>query len=610
MKGGISRNFIDNLIARVDIVDLVSSRLALKRAGRDFSACCPFHNEKTPSFTVSPEKQFYYCFGCGATGNVIGFLMEYDRLPFVEAIETLARFAGVEVVREDGGDSSRERQHHQQLRRLLSEVAEWFRHQLLNQPAGSRCRNYVERRGLDQDAIDSYSIGYAPAGWDLLLSTFSHYGEALLLESGVVKRGEDGRIFDRFRDRLIFPIRTPRGETVAFGGRVLGDERPKYLNSPESPLFHKGGELYGLHEALKADRRPERLLIVEGYMDVVALYQFGVYNAVATLGTSTTAAQLERGFRSCSELVFCFDGDAAGKKAAWRALEQALPVVSGERSIRFLFLPAGEDPDSLIREEGRERFANRIDQALPLTTYLIDELSSRSDLATVEGPARMLARARSLVGRVVDGPFRENLLLRLSERLQMESGRVARLLGDATPPTAVKPARQQATPTGQQDELRTRRPARSARFALRESSPTYAEQALARLLHSPELAVRAGEPNRFLELEMAGTDELVELLRLLQAEPGLVMAQLVERMRGYPLVELAAQRALKLLLSDAEAIGCEFDVAIQGLDRLRIEQRRSRLWQLVVAGHQQQEDLDELRELDRQLREFALKSKK
>ncbi|MFM1892488.1 MAG: hypothetical protein RLZ44_1565, partial [Pseudomonadota bacterium] len=359
MAGKIPQRFIDDLIARVDIVDVINQRVPLKKAGHEYKACCPFHDEKTPSFTVSPTKQFYHCFGCGAHGTAIGFLMDYDRLSYPEAIEALADDLGLEVPHEAGVERGPDLSP---LYEILEQAARFYAWQLRRHPDSARAVEYLRQRGVSGEIAADFRIGFAPPGWDNLLRELG--GDARAVDSlrgaGLISEPEDGKRYDRLRDRIVFPILDARGRVVGFGGRVLGAGEPKYLNSPETPVFHKGRELYGLYQAKQAVKQLERLLVVEGYMDVVALAQFGIRYAVATLGTATTAEHLEKLFRSVPEVVFCFDGDRAGRDAAWKALETALPLLREGRQARFLFLPEGEDPDTLVRREGAAAFAARV----------------------------------------------------------------------------------------------------------------------------------------------------------------------------------------------------------------------------------------------------------
>ncbi|MBK1732221.1 DNA primase, partial [Thiococcus pfennigii] len=420
MAGRIPHEFIDDLLARVDIVDVISRRLQLRKAGKEFQARCPFHDEKTPSFTVSREKQFYHCFGCGAHGSAIGFLMEYERLGFREAVEELAHQAGVELPLDDqaprGPDLT-------PLYETLQRAADLYRRQLREHPSSRAARDYLSRRGLSDEIIERFGLGYAPEGWDFLRERLGHDRDAQerLAQAGLLAEHEQGRRYDRFRDRIMFPIRDQRGRVIGFGGRVLGDQRPKYLNSPETALFHKGQALYGLYETHQQRRALDRLLIVEGYMDVIALAQFGIPYAVATLGTATTPEHLRRLLRSAPELIFCFDGDRAGREAAWKALQTALPQATGQQQIRFLFLPEGEDPDTLVRREGRDGLEQRLAAATPLSDVLFEHLTRQVDLASAEGRARLAALAEPLLKDLPPSLYKQLLLDRLAELARLPS---------------------------------------------------------------------------------------------------------------------------------------------------------------------------------------------
>ncbi|MGH8196667.1 MAG: DNA primase, partial [Steroidobacteraceae bacterium] len=433
MAGRIPQSFIDELIARTDIVELIGGRVQLKKGGREWKACCPFHNEKTPSFWVSPDKQFYHCFGCGAHGTALGFLIEHDKLPFPDAVEELASRLGLEVPREDDGRAARARPG-EGLYDLLAQVTQFYRDSLRE---SERAKKYLGDRGITAESCVKFAIGYAPDAWDGVLKRFGGNAERerALLEAGLVVersgKGESG-FYDRFRDRVMFPIRDPRGRVIAFGGRVIDAGEPKYLNSPETPLFHKGRELYGLYEARQALRKVERLLVVEGYVDVVRLAQAEILYSVATLGTATTPEHLNRLFRFTSELVFCFDGDSAGRNAAWRALENALEHARDGRQLRFLFLPEGHDPDTLVGEEGTEAFEARIAGAQPISEFLVTQLAARTELGSVDGRARLAELARPLLARVPPGVYHELLMERLAQEVRMPAGRLADLL--RTPP--------------------------------------------------------------------------------------------------------------------------------------------------------------------------------
>ncbi|HLB83402.1 MAG TPA: DNA primase, partial [Steroidobacteraceae bacterium] len=437
MAGRIPQHFVDELVARTDIIEVIGGRVQLKRAGREYKACCPFHDEKTPSFTVSPDKQFYHCFGCGAHGTALGFVMEYDHLGFVEAVEELAARAGLEVPREGGDTAPRP---NEDLYVALERAALFFRQSLSGEP---RAREYLAGRGLTSDSLTRFGIGYAPPGWSALLDRYGTTPEErqTLARAGLVIERTDGGTgqYDRFRDRVMFPIRDVRGRTIGFGGRVLDKGEPKYLNSPETELFHKGRELYGLYEARQATRNLARLLVVEGYMDVVRLHQAGITHAVATLGTATTPEHLQRIFRLVGEVVFCFDGDRAGRAAAWRALENAVSEVKQGRQLRFLFLPDGHDPDTLVGEEGAQAFETRIGAAVPLADYLIGELASRCDVASVDGRARLVELARPLIQRIPSDVYRELLLTQLASVVGMPAARLTQLLR-AAPGTDTAPA--------------------------------------------------------------------------------------------------------------------------------------------------------------------------
>lgn len=432
MAGQIPQRFIDDLLARVDVVEVVGERVQLKKSGRNHSGLCPFHQEKSPSFTVSQDKQFYHCFGCGAHGNALRFLMEYDNLRFPEAVEQLAARQGLEVPREGADDpraQAREKKRRQGVN--LLELAAGFFRERLPMSEGQAARDYLQHRGLSPEVLRDFGIGYAPQEWDALKRYLAAQGisDAVQVEYGLLVQHEDsGRSYDRFRDRVMFPIRDWKGRTIAFGGRVLGDAKPKYLNSPETPVFHKGRELYGLYEARQASRQLERLVVVEGYMDVVALAQFGIRNAVATLGTSTSEEHLARMFRLVGEVVFCFDGDNAGRQAARRALDNILPQMIDGRQARFLFLPEGEDPDTLVRREGVEAFANRITCASPLSEFLFEQAAEGRDLQHIEERERFVSSVLRALERLPEGVLKSLLLRELSTRTGIESSHFKTLL--------------------------------------------------------------------------------------------------------------------------------------------------------------------------------------
>src|SRR5690349_5959696 len=393
----IPTDFIETLLARVDIVDVIDRSVPLKKAGANYQACCPFHSEKTPSFTVSPTKQFYHCFGCGAHGTAIGFLMEHDGKSFPEAVETLARDTGLEVPHVESPGARERRAEAIDLTEILLDAAKFYRGRLKDSPTAIE---YLKRRGLTGAVAAHFGIGYAPDGWQNLAGIFSNYADPQLEAAGLVIAGDEGKRYDRFRNRVMFPIHDTRGRVIGFGGRVLDSGEPKYLNSPETSVFSKGNELYGLYLARNAIREAGRVLVVEGYMDVVALAQHGIEYAVATLGTSTTPIHAQKLFRIADLVVFCFDGDSAGRKAAWRALENTLPVLTDGKEARFLFLPDGEDPDDYIRKRGKAEFERAADAGVPLSEFLLSELAARHPLTNAEGRAAFLAAARPLIGAI------------------------------------------------------------------------------------------------------------------------------------------------------------------------------------------------------------------
>lgn len=420
MAGLIPQSFIDDLLDRLDIVDVIDSRVKLKKSGKNYSACCPFHDEKTPSFTVSPDKQFFYCFGCGASGNALGFVMDYERLSFPEAVESLARVAGLDVPREVQTEAQQKREEEKRsIYTLLEKADQFYQLQLRHHPSKHLAVNYLKNRGLDGKTAKAYGVGFAPPGWDNLLKALARNDEDkhLLIEGGMlIHQEQEKKLYDRFRHRIMFPIRDTRGRVIGFGGRVLGDDKPKYLNSPETPVFHKGQELYGLYEARLAYRELPRLLVVEGYMDVVSLAQFGICYGVATLGTACGPDHLDRAFKYTNEVVFCFDGDKAGRTAAHRALEAAIECMTDGRTVKFLFLPENEDPDTLVRQIGPEKFERMIELAVPFEDYLFDAVADGLNIRTMEGRATFSKRAAPLLDRLPKGVFRELMFESLATR--------------------------------------------------------------------------------------------------------------------------------------------------------------------------------------------------
>ena len=419
--------FIDQVLDRTDIVDVVDRRVKLKKAGKNYSACCPFHQEKTPSFSVNPEKQFYYCFGCGAGGNALGFIMDYERMEFREAIESLAQAAGIELPPEEA-DAAPQVDHQKPLYEAMEKATRVYESQLRKHPSRGRVVDYLKQRGLSGEIARDFRLGFAPEGWDNLMTTLSSEEEiGQALTAGLLIQNDSGRKYDRFRDRVIFPIVNQRGKVIAMGGRVLGDGKPKYLNSPETPLFSKSHELYGLHHIRKFAKNLSRIVVVEGYMDVIALAQFGIHYAVATLGTSVGKPHLEMLFRRVDHVVFCFDGDEAGRKAAFRGMEAALPMMEDGRQVKFLFLPEGEDPDSVVRNKGSQHLEHLFDNADPLETFLFDQMAQGIDLNTMDGKARLSKLVAPYINLIPDGVFKTLLFKALADRTDMDVDSLRRL---------------------------------------------------------------------------------------------------------------------------------------------------------------------------------------
>lgn len=518
----IPQPFIDDLLNRLDIVEVVDKRVKLKKSGKNYSACCPFHQEKTPSFTVSPDKQFYYCFGCGASGTAVSFLMEFERLSFPEAVESLARNAGLEVPREEVSPQ-RQAQYKRQtnLYDILEKAGLYYTQQLREHPKRNVAVKYLQNRGLSGHIARDFGLGYAPPGWDNLLIKLGDNEEdrQLLVQSGLlVEREEDKRLYDRFRHRIMFPILDTRGRTIGFGGRVLDDSKPKYLNSPETPVFHKGRELYGLYQARQANRNLERLLVVEGYMDVIALAQYHIRNAVATLGTACGEDHLRLAFRHTSEVVFCFDGDNAGRTAAKRALQNSLPAMEDGRQVKFLFLPEGQDPDSLVRQVGAERFTELVERAIPLEEFLFEAAADGINVQTMEGRARLAKVVAPLLSQLLPGVFRELMFDSLARRtglgrelLQELMGGSASLTAASAPPDPVPAEKSELAPPpeAQPPRLEHAPPPFAAPPARRAVNLSPARMAATLLLEQPALFLQLEDPS----LPQPNGDPELELLR-------------------------------------------------------------------------------------------------
>ncbi len=580
MSGLIPQHFIDDLITRADIVEVVGRRVQLKKAGREFKACCPFHDEKTPSFTVSPAKGFYHCFGCGEHGTALSFLMKYDHMDFVEAVESLAGMMGIDVPREE---SQRPARRYDDLFLLMQKVEKHYQQELRNHQVAT---DYLKSRGIDGATAKRFGVGFAPAGWSNLLDKFGTSKEAIdrLLALGLIVRKDNGSHYDRFRERIMFPIRDARGRCIGFGGRVLGKEEPKYLNSPETVLFHKGRELYGLYEARQALRHIDRLVVVEGYMDVIGLARHGIDFAVATLGTATTDEHFKRLFRVCDEVYFCFDGDAAGRTAAWRAMETALPQIREGRQLRFVFLPEGQDPDSYVQQNDASAFESAMDEGLALSDYLVEELAGQVDMQSVDGRARLAELAKPLVGKIPEGVYKELLIERLAGSVGMAAPKLAAILAKNRPKQApaagggLSGLRHQSKP--------------------KPGKPSIVRRAISLLLNDPGAAARL-DIEKLAGVKKPGTDLLRELIETVQADPTMTTARLLERWRnreeGRHLGKLAAA---ELPVSE------DFDAAAelaQCIAQLALAGKRERVDFLI-----EKERLSSLSEAERrELRELA-----
>ena len=532
MPGLIPSRFIDDLLSRIDIIDVIEPRVKLRKTGKNYSGLCPFHQEKSPSFTVQPDKQFYYCFGCGAGGNALGFVMNFENLEFVDAVETLAKSIGVDVPREDGGTAKQNNSRHDALLKALQDISVFYHQQLRQHPQRQRAVDYLKKRGLSGEIARDFGLGYAPPGWDNVLKAFADGDkeqQKLLLEAGMLIENPDNQrnpLYDRFRDRIMYPIRDSRGRVIGFGGRVLGDEKPKYLNSPETPVFRKGEELYGLYEARKKLRHPERFLIVEGYMDVIALAQNGIHYSVATLGTATSASHLRVLFKHVSEVVFCFDGDNAGREAAWRALQQALPLMEDGRSARFLFLPEGQDPDTQVRAIGAVAFEASLAKATGLADFFFETLSARTNLSSREGKAQLSKLAQPFLDKLPKGVYRQLMFDQLG---QLTGARAFPAL--ATQPTPSLPFTEPTPGFAPYSPPAGRPGNRSARPRV-DWSPCMRLVNL--LIRRPNLVTEVPIPEELGEIRSPDMDLLLQVLEIAQAWPASTTAELMSRLYATP----------------------------------------------------------------------------
>ena len=545
--------FIDELLARSDIVEIVGARVPLKKQGREYSARCPFHDERSPSFTVSPTKQFYHCFGCGAHGTAISFLMNYDRLEFLDAVDELAKRAGLEVPRD-----TRQRNENGDTRDIFSALdaaSAFFRRQLAQ---NDKAKAYVDKRGIEAGIVERFGIGYAPDGFSALRDALGTDPRRmqLLERAGLFSKNDRGNIYDKFRDRLMFPIHDRRGRVIAFGGRVIDPEdSPKYLNSPETALFHKGRELYGLWQAKQANAKLERLIVVEGYMDVVALAQYGVSQAVATLGTATTPEHAELLFRNAPDVYFCFDGDRAGRSAAWKALESVLPRMKDGRQALFLFLPEGEDPDSLVRKEGVAGFDARLRDATPLSEFFYAQLSADVNLSSLDGKARLAERCKPLLAQIPDGAFGDLMQQRLTELTGVGSR--------ASAPQVHVPVQRPRSGTASAQK------------------PSLVRSAIQHLLQRPAIALELPPPDRFADARQPGIELLHELVLLVRERPEIGTGGLLEHFAGRDESAALQKLAAQELPGEEAALRAEFLGAIAQLEKQVLQQRIDELQQRV-----------------------------
>lgn len=571
MAGQIPQSFINDLLGRVDIVGVIGERVPLKKAGKDFQARCPFHDEKTPSFTVSQDKQFYYCFGCSASGTALTFLMEYERLPFVEAVEALAAQAGVEVPRER---SRRPQRDNSGIYEIMQRAERYFRGQLRG---SKQAVDYLKSRGLTGAVARDFGIGFAPDSWDGLQRALASGDGAgkLLLEAGLVSENERGNVYDRFRGRIQFPIRDIRGRVIGFGGRRLGDgDGPKYLNSPETPVFHKGEELYGLFEARKSVRNLNRLIVVEGYMDVIALAQSGVPNAVATLGTASGENHYKKLFRYVDEVVCCFDGDPAGRRAAWRALDNALPTLGEGRRLKFIFLPEGEDPDTLVRKLGADDFLVRLEQATPAIEYFFDELKAGFDLTKVDDRSKLASLAMPGVNRVPPGTLKTLMFERVRELTGIEPGTV--VVPEATSPVNSSAERRNAI--GKLDQ-----------------------KMLALLLKRPRLVRALSAEQAKAVVEDPDTSLLQDVVKYILKHPDAEPAQVLGRWSGDPCYD----EMIRVVELKEEWLGDEMEAVSlsEGIDRLIAERREEH--ERLMSGVREDYSKDKLARIQERKRQVV-----
>lgn len=565
MTGRIPKSFIADLLNKIDIVDVVDSRVPLKKAGSNYVACCPFHNEKSPSFTVSPSKQFYHCFGCGSHGSAISFIMEYDRLEYVEAIEALAAQLGLSVPHESGGGGfNKPKSVSPDLYQYLVQAANYYQAQLAT---AAEAQDYLQKRGLSAQIIQRFSLGYAPAGWGNLADQFAVELHPTLEKIGLLIKNKLDRYHDRFRERIMYPIRDQRGRVLGFGGRITNSQanvdQPKYLNSPETPLFHKGSVLYGLYEALQTVRDLKRVLVVEGYMDVIALAQYGIPYAVAAMGTAATRQHLERLFRHTTSVIFCFDGDNAGKNAAKRALETVLPLMEEGRQVKFMFLPEAHDPDSLIREEGLEAFQQRIDTAMGVGEYCFSLLQQDIDMSSMDGRAKFTKLASDLIDTIPAGAFRDLMINELAKRARIGQDNLTQLTKVPTPTTTAS-----HSSSGTNKLLRSN-----------DGRPTSMRLAIALLLQHPDLIRLVPQNWPSLPEAMPGAAILQQIIVVIREQPTLSTAALLEWWREHPEYHQVSKLAAMPISIPEGGVDAEFEGALQQLGKFAIDYQIEQLMQ-------------------------------
>ena len=616
----IPQSFIQELLARADVVDIVGRYVQLKKGGANFMGLCPFHGEKSPSFSVSPAKQFYHCFGCGKNGNAISFLMDHAGMSFVESVKDLAQQYGMQVPDDDISPQERlkaaeQREKQSTLTTVLEKAGEAYRKQL---KVSAQAVAYLKGRGLSGNIARQFGLGYAPPGWRTLAGVFPEYDDPMLVESGMVilqdEEGTEEKRYDRFRDRIMFPIRNVKGECIGFGGRVLGDEKPKYLNSPETPVFSKGRELYGLFEARQALRETGYALVTEGYMDVVALAQLGFPNTVATLGTACTPDHIRKLFRFTDTVVFSFDGDGAGRRAARKALDAALPFATDERSVKFLFLPAEHDPDSFIRTLGQEAFAREVSEATPLSRFLVEAARDGCDMASAEGRALLASRAKPLWLQLPDGALKRQLLGEIADLVQLDGRELTELwLPEAakqrgSDTESYKKNSKSAIYSGAQRPFQPKSGAVSGRVRGRALPTSRADHAV-RLLMTDMVAMQslsAEEHAMLCDLPPPHGAVFVWLEGQLQEHGAQPWAALREALRGTELVALADRLMDQDALGAPEGAGDAGDELRRLLDRMLIERLKSEETQMIQAAQTDPSAL--LRYRDIQLRRRQLES--